>query len=140
MRLRDSFFTQHLIVMPICPANNTERRTIIIIPECAAGEVFKIERHQSSPDGRFMCRVLMTLPSCNSGRSYHHEIIEKPTIVAKRQIVQIHRGLNRLSFLYEQCVDISIRPMYRVKLPFINFEYLIGTQESYQYNIGICTN
>jgi len=126
--------------MPICSANNTERRTIIIIPECAAGEVVKIERHQSSPDGRFMCRVLMTLPSCNSRPPYHHEIIEKPTIVAKRQIVQIHRSLSRLSFLYEQCVDISIDPFYRVKLPFIYYKYLIYTQKSYQYYTYTCTN
>jgi len=97
-RRQDSFFTQHLIVMLICPANNTERRTIIIIPECAASKVVGIEWHQSSADGRFTYRVLMTFPSYNSRQPYH-KIIEKPTIVAKRQIVQTHWGLSRLSFL-----------------------------------------
>lgn len=98
IRRQDSFFTQHLILMLICQANNSERRTIIIIPECSAGKVVGIEWHQSSADGRFMYRVLMTFPSYDSRQPYH-KIIEKPTIVAKRQIVQTHWSLSRLSFL-----------------------------------------
>jgi len=62
----------------------------------------------------------MTFPSYNSRQPYTTtKIIEKPTIVAKRQIVQIHWGLSRLSFLYTNSELTFLDPLYRVNLPFI---------------------